>query len=172
MDGRAVALIASSVLDTVLESAIKFHFIELGKRRFNAIFRNPTAPLSTFSAKITIGHALGIYGDELRSQMDRIRAIRNAFAHAMLSISFDDPVVAAVCLKLSPQRLLPRGHQYQGEENTPRERFVVTTSLANILLMRHISRKAEDLRYSYDPWRGRWRYTHEPHNFLDPQNLG
>jgi hypothetical protein len=153
MDGRAAALILSSILDTVLETAIKFHFVQLSKRRFNSVFRNPTAPLSTFSSKIAIGYALGIYGDELRSQMDRIRSIRNAFAHAMLSISFDDPVIAAACNKLDPRRLMTEGETYQAEKNTPRERFTVTANLATILLLRHVQTKADEDRYGYNPWR-------------------
>jgi hypothetical protein len=42
-------------------------------------------------------HAMGIIGNELKSQLDRFRSIRNAFAHAMLSVSFDDELIAAEC---------------------------------------------------------------------------
>jgi hypothetical protein len=55
-------------------------------------------------------HAMGIIGNELNSQLDRFRSIRNAFAHAMLSVSFDDELIAAECRSPPHSQLLAALH--------------------------------------------------------------
>ena len=55
-------------------------------------------------------HAMGIIGNELKSQLDRFRSIRNAFAHAMLSVSFDDELIAAECRSPPHSQLLAALH--------------------------------------------------------------
>ena len=50
-------------------------------------------PLSSFSSKILIGYSLGIYGADIRHNLDIIRNIRNIFAHAKQSVSFDHNLV-------------------------------------------------------------------------------
>jgi hypothetical protein len=109
MDGRAAALILAAMIDNFLELAIITKFTNRDRRRLNAIFRSSTAPLTSLSAKISVAHALGLCGNELRIQLDRIRSIRNAFAHAMLSISFDDPLMwclRAALLSVEGKRLV------------------------------------------------------------------
>src|SRR5260221_8544577 len=99
LDARIVVLIRASLLDNFLENAIELNFVSINRTRFDAIFRNTNAPLSSFSAKIAVAHALGIFGDEFRSQLDRIKTIRNVFAHTMLPLSFDDDLVLDECMK-------------------------------------------------------------------------
>jgi hypothetical protein len=69
-DARAAALIMSSMIDNLLEFAIKFNFVDLTEAQFNSLFRNPTAPLTSFAVKIALAHALGVYGDEFKKQLD------------------------------------------------------------------------------------------------------
>jgi hypothetical protein len=151
MDDRAAALILSAIIDNLLEYAIISRFVRLTKTKRDRIFRNPTAPLTSMSAKTTIAHAMGICGDEPRAQLDRIRSIRNTFAHAMLSVSFDDPTIAAECRKLDPQRLLDRGN-YRTTNDTPRERFIVAGTFLSMILMKQIDHRADELRYGPRPW--------------------
>lgn len=58
-------------------------------------------PLGSFSAKITLSHALGLFGQRTRHDLDNLKAIRNAFAHTNLDIDFDTPEVAALCEKFN-----------------------------------------------------------------------
>jgi hypothetical protein len=153
MDGRAAALVLSAIIDNLLEYVILSRFRRLSKRRRDALFRNPTAPLVSMSAKTHVAYAMGIVGDELRSQLDRMRSIRNTFAHAMLAVSFDDPQIAAECMKLDPRRLIHEGYAYQPETDSPRERFTVVATLAASILMRFINHRADELRYGPNPWR-------------------
>jgi DNA-binding MltR family transcriptional regulator len=52
-----------------------------------------SGPLRSFSTKISIGHALGIYSDKLQHDLNIVRIIRNAFAHSKKLLDFDDPLI-------------------------------------------------------------------------------
>jgi hypothetical protein len=90
------------------------------------------APIGTFEAKIRIGYALDIFGPETKNNLDCIKAIRNAFAHAVVPITFQTKEVADVCdLLVMPEILTPRAVNGEtGEivgamppDPTPRIRF-------------------------------------------------
>jgi hypothetical protein len=109
IDARAAALVLASFIDSMLERAIDLNFLLLSRKKDNALFRDKGAPLSSFSAKIAVAHALGIFDDEYRDQLDRFRAIRNTFAHAIRPFDFNEPTIATECLKLDPRRLMNEG---------------------------------------------------------------
>jgi hypothetical protein len=125
-DPRAAALVLAFI-DSLLEFAIKINFVDLDETAFNKLFRDPTAPLSSFSAKISVAHALGVYGDEIRSQLDRLRIIRNAFAHSIRPITFDEPLVRKECFRLDPAALIDA--EYQADADAARERFTVVSQI-------------------------------------------
>jgi DNA-binding MltR family transcriptional regulator len=52
-----------------------------------------SGPLRSFSTKITIGYAFGIYNDKIQNDLNIVRVIRNAFAHSKKLLEFDDPLV-------------------------------------------------------------------------------
>jgi hypothetical protein len=54
-------------------------------------------PLGTFSAKIMMGYAIGLFGPKTNHDLLLIRTIRNEFAHCQLPLRFDIPEVKAVC---------------------------------------------------------------------------
>jgi DNA-binding MltR family transcriptional regulator len=58
-------------------------------------------PLNSFHSKIAMGYALGIYDQGMRSDLDIVRNIRNAFAHSKKLIQFNDPAVLAELKKAS-----------------------------------------------------------------------
>jgi hypothetical protein len=155
---RAAALVLSSLVDGLLEIAIDLNFIALGKDKHVAIFRDRAAPLSSFSAKIIIAHAMGIIDSEFASQLDKLRTIRNAFAHAVKQIDFDNEAVAAGCQKLSPQRLMKA--TYQPETDSPRERFTVVGTFAARHLIEYClfrTRKIKDGSWPLpSPFRGKF----------------
>ena len=131
MDARAATLIAASILDNFLETAISTCFVKLSKSKFNALFRDKQAPFSSFANKISVAHALGIYNDLTRSQLDEVRAIRNAFAHTMQPIDFDHFVISAACNNLNPS--LVSGKPFAS--SSPRERFMGTIVLLGIAIV-------------------------------------
>jgi hypothetical protein len=109
---RAAALVGSSIAETGLVEAINSKFRSLTEAQKNNLFYGPTAPLGSFAAKIMLGYALGIYGAKVRSEFDKIRAIRNVFAHSPRPYSFDNPTLTHALQGLRDIKLdefFPRG---------------------------------------------------------------
>lgn len=69
-------------------------------------------PLATFSARITMGRAFGLFDEAVEDHLNRIRKIRNAFAHAKHIIGFDNTLILdelrACKLPSRPHSLLRR----------------------------------------------------------------
>lgn len=138
MDDRAAALVLAALLDNLLEMAIEVNFVALPEKNLAALFRNPQAPLSAFSAKIDIAYALGVYGDDFKKQIDQLRRIRNAFAHSVIPISFEEPLISSECRKLDPQALTEL--EYQSDQDTPKERFLSIGQMMAVHFMMYIRR--------------------------------
>jgi hypothetical protein len=68
---RSVALVASAMLENSLLLAIRSRFVRMTDVQVHELFYAVNAPLSSFSAKITIAHALGIYGDRYKARLTR-----------------------------------------------------------------------------------------------------
>jgi hypothetical protein len=67
----------------------------------NRMFENGgNGMLSSFSNKIAIAHAFGLIGQKTRDDLDNIRIIRNAFAHAVDQIDFSQEDIAKACVAL------------------------------------------------------------------------
>jgi DNA-binding MltR family transcriptional regulator len=108
------AMLPASLLEYMLMQAITTKFIPLGQEHIDSLFSDGgKGPICSFSAKIKIAYALGILSSETRSQIERIRIVRNHFAHHKDKSSFDDDAVKIECLKF-------KGHK--GLKNLP-EKF-------------------------------------------------
>jgi DNA-binding MltR family transcriptional regulator len=85
--------------------------IPLNKTQIDSIF-GVEGVLSSFSAKIKIAFALGFIDADLRNQFDKIREIRNAFAHSKSAIDFNTPSIRRACVGLlktdDPTKIVPR----------------------------------------------------------------
>jgi hypothetical protein len=77
---RGGAILIATNLENALEHAIERR-LETGPERRKELF-GINAPISRFANKIIIAQALKIIGPETRQNLDIIRGIRNAFAHA------------------------------------------------------------------------------------------
>lgn len=89
---RTAAIMAAAMVESVLEQLLISSFKDKSKELFPRIFEN-RGPLSDFNGKILIAQAFKIAGlncDELQ----RVRHIRNCFAHARTKVTFDTPEVA------------------------------------------------------------------------------
>src|SRR5262249_31340265 len=47
-----------------------------------------SGPLASFSARIDVGFAIGLYGDETKSDLHILRKVRNDFAHELMPKTF------------------------------------------------------------------------------------
>lgn len=91
---RAVAILGASMLEAALESALRRSLVEHSVAR-NLFGRQ--GPLSTFAAKSDIAFAMGILSEWERRDLDRIRRVRNHFAHELRARSFDEQPASQLC---------------------------------------------------------------------------
>jgi hypothetical protein len=96
---RACALVASSFVEHSLVNLLRAALIELTESEDSDLFVTKGAVLGNFAGRIDIAYALGITSKEQTSDLDIVRTIRNAFAHAVKAITFADPLVKAECGK-------------------------------------------------------------------------
>lgn len=126
---RGAAILLAANAEVCLRYAIKRHLVAIDDVE-RTLFRS-NGPLSEFAAKIRVGYAMGLYKEQTKQNLDYIRAIRNAFAHAIIPISFETSEVRAVCdLMIMPELLRPTTVDETGnprgllpEMPTPRQRF-------------------------------------------------
>jgi hypothetical protein len=111
---RGVGIVAASVAESALTELIKRRLVMMSSTRADLLFGR-MRPLSSFSAKIELGVALGLFDDRTRSVFNMLRDVRNAFAHEMAATSFDDLEIA---------RLVQKGRTPSvPKESSPRETF-------------------------------------------------
>jgi len=89
-NSRGTVLVAAAMVNQLLFGALKYNLVRLSKREEEDLFEG-FGPLSTFSAQIKLGFAMGLYGKKLRHDLDTIRTIRNDFAHTIDDIDLTEP---------------------------------------------------------------------------------
>jgi hypothetical protein len=82
---------------------------------------SPDGPIGNFSDKIKLAEKLGAIDGVTVKNLNRIRIVRNAFAHSMERITFQTPEVADVCMLL--QELPGWPVALEGMNDTPKRRF-------------------------------------------------
>jgi hypothetical protein len=96
--GNVVAS-AAAILDQMLEQAIMTKLPSLDKRLSKNLFED-FRPLGSFAAKIDLAHALGITSDFIYAEIQKIRKIRNEFAHSVKILSLDVEPMKSLFLDL------------------------------------------------------------------------
>jgi hypothetical protein len=104
IDDRASAVILSALVEHHLEMAIRHRLIRTDETTVEKLVASGGA-LSGFLAKIWLGYAMGIFSDPELAILDKIRTIRNAFAHAPAKITFWTDQVNSTCMLLPPSTL-------------------------------------------------------------------
>jgi DNA-binding MltR family transcriptional regulator len=84
---RSAAIVGAALLEGVLERYIVKRLTHHDKATLDALFEN-RGPLSDFYSKIVIAKAFGVVSTRMADEMQRIRRIRNVFAHAIIEINF------------------------------------------------------------------------------------
>jgi hypothetical protein len=94
----AVAIIGASMIERALEVAILSRFVVLTKDQRSRLFAyEQKGPLADFAARSRFGAALGLFGADTFEDLEKIRTIRNLFAHATTLHKFSDEAIAAAC---------------------------------------------------------------------------
>lgn len=120
---RAVAIIGGTRAEDALEFALTRKMRRLSSSDSDGLFVGDS-PLATFSAKIKIGYAFKLFNSDTRNELDKIRELRNAFAHSRRRLTFKTKQVIAVCNSLkSPNRFPPDDPAYVRDA---RGKFILT----------------------------------------------
>ncbi len=116
---RGAALIAGSTAENSIEQILRMQLVALNKQQIDDLF-GPDGIMGSFSAKIKIAFAFGLIDKKLSDEADRIREIRNAFAHCKCHIDFNTQEVKRACdgFSFMPPVMVPVvGH-------LPRQRYI------------------------------------------------
>jgi hypothetical protein len=152
---RAAGIVAAAFVEDELERCIRRHLIASSadhRDRINRLF-NLGGPLGTFAVKIDIGWLMGIYSKGVRSDLKRLKDVRNKFAHNIEVDTFEHAEIRADCvnLKMAERSMIKEKDDYQitvkcsngmsviaahknNPLSTPRERYITTSIfLINVL---------------------------------------
>jgi len=90
---RGAALITGILVEEALRRAVLSRFVPSDA---TDLFSRQSA-LSTFYNLTAIGYGMGLFDKQIRSDLDRIREIRNAFAHCRFPTTFETTAIADAC---------------------------------------------------------------------------
>ncbi|MFI4974396.1 MAG: hypothetical protein ACHP84_07660 [Caulobacterales bacterium] len=99
---RGAALVAASFVDARLTEAISLRFDPNVDPTVRGRVLRGSGALATFSAKIDVGLMLSLYPPSVHVMLNKIRDIRNDFAHEVMPMSFQTPSVSDRCHNLLP----------------------------------------------------------------------
>jgi len=126
-----------------LKQAITTKFVRIGNDYLESIFSDGgNGPLSTFSAKIKLAYALGIVSAETRLQIERVREVRNHFAHHKDKVSFKHPSVMSVCSFFKQKKSLTEEDKETNIEKTYTKIYVCTNLFLCIIGFEKLYKKA------------------------------
>jgi hypothetical protein len=158
---RGCALIAGSIAEDTLQEILKTKLVPLSNERVEELF-GVNGIIGSFSSKIRIAFAFRIIDAKVRDDYDRVREIRNVFAHARTPVYFNTPAIARSCKEFHSQ-LPPRFMIAQNTE--PRQRYIQAVytliTASNIAMKRkklgHVRRLAQPISFDEaETWRNRF----------------
>jgi hypothetical protein len=135
---RGACILLSANVEAALEKALT-NYLFFSIPRDEALF-SENGPLSSFSNKILMGRAIKIYGPKTFDNLDRIRHIRNAFAHAHAPVSFATKEIKDVVNELVDLEVLyPRVYRNRKvvfKRLSPRRKFeYICNAIAHNLII-------------------------------------
>lgn len=135
---RAAAVLGASFIDARLQEML--HQYMVAEQTVADLFSGDR-PLATFSARISLAYALGLLPLNIREDLDRIRRIRNHFAHHPDAVSFSVSPARDLCRTLAAIRSDPLKTPI-AERWPPRRQFLVTLAAVSY----HLSSVSEAIR--------------------------
>lgn len=124
---RGIAIVGAAWVEEAVAVSLESVLPKESKGR-ERLFR-VDGPISTFSAKIDLLHMLGLISEHIRSDMHRLREIRNTFAHQIThsktnaKLGFHIPDIKDKCLAL-------KCVEHEGLTE-PREAFIRACAILN-----------------------------------------
>jgi DNA-binding MltR family transcriptional regulator len=105
-EDRGAAILAGAYLEDRLTLAIKERLVSDFKAQDT--FFGGMGPLATFHAKIELSYLMGILDVRTRALLQKIRKIRNLFAHHTEPINFESGQIRDLCAGLLSVRAMKR----------------------------------------------------------------
>jgi DNA-binding MltR family transcriptional regulator len=142
---RALVILWASMVDEQIRRAIpKRMRQDISKTMLDKVIGDK-GPFTTFSSKILVGYAFGVFGRVTYHDLEIIRALRNQFAHSRKPLSFDTPEVRKACetlqipdmdaFKVPPGIVTPPRKGYRDiDRKKPQIRFAVACHTINLHL--------------------------------------
>jgi len=124
LDERALILSLAAFAEEALRDLIQAYLMP--GESADKLLDGFNAPLGTFSARLRMADALGLLTPHQASDFDRLRKIRNEFAHNWLPVSFTDQNIASHIQALNFHSLDDHFPETPGEK--------VRTSISTLLL--------------------------------------
>lgn len=145
---RGAVIIASAFLDAQLRNLLSKSFIDDPKIVDELLgAEDKDGPLSSFSSRTKAAYCLGLISQSMYSDLDKIRKIRNKFAHRMHGYTFDEPEIVSWCKSLKLAKMITDA--IPDFPNTHRSMFLLgVTQLAGWLGMKTLELEADQTRKS------------------------
>lgn len=150
---RGAVLVATALLEESLECVIRSRISDephVVRQCVEPLFL-PEAPLASFAAKIKISRALDFISDWMFDDLERIRKLRNQFAHIHGPVSFADPAVIQFIqgLKTLDYVLSLLSLREKAKPDSDRDRlrlrFLCSTSYLIMAFQRHAALRTIDV---------------------------
>lgn len=127
---RGCVLVTISIIEKQLEEILRKRILGT-KKQLKELFTG-FGPMSSFSAKIKLAYSFGIITSEAYSELDRLKRIRNLFAHDPNLITFETKNIISMCDSLE--------FALDVQSETTRKRFIssqtaISTYLKGVDLM-------------------------------------
>jgi hypothetical protein len=136
-DDRGMALVSSAIIEQLVEEAVLSYCTKKFEKdwRQRLFGSGPDGQaVQGFYGKIMLGHALGIYNTAFFEDLDRIRRIRNVFAHARMPLTFKSKSLQDACaFHVLDPRLTDFG-KAERSRGSPQKAFLAAVSLMSIVL--------------------------------------
>lgn len=85
---RVAGILGCALVENALQAAVEASLVDVFS--VPALFADQNAPFNSFKQRILAGRAMGLFTAPAANDMDIIRDVRNQFAHALLSLSFEN----------------------------------------------------------------------------------
>tara|TARA_R110000796_G_scaffold68403_2_gene156655 strand:- start:49 stop:609 length:561 start_codon:yes stop_codon:yes gene_type:complete len=104
---RAAVVTSVALLEGAIQRLLVSRLVVSNEATVSDLF-GPGGPLRDFSSKIKVAYAIGLVGPKTRGDLDVIREVRNAFAHTMFPVSFEDTEIANAASRVTfAKRITP-----------------------------------------------------------------
>ena len=97
---RATAVLGAAFLDEQIYQLLHAFFVDDDQEKEEML--GVEKPLGSFGARIRLAYCVGLLPREDFEDLKTIKNIRNAFAHKLHGLAFDDSGIAKECNKLRP----------------------------------------------------------------------